>query len=383
MDHHCPWLATCVGLRNYKAFLLFLTYTSIFCWVCFAVTAQWVWAEITEETRFEESGRVVNTILLAVLSGIIGLVLSGFTGWHIYLAINGQTTIESLEKTRYLSPLKKSMEYQIQRGRHYVGQDDNGDEESAPFVDQLKEIHANVLPGITRPEEGEERDSNTSTPARSSHDSPAHASLRQSYANIEGQRERDRYSAYLDELDSEKLPHAFDMGWRNNLRHVFGENMLLWPLPVCNTTGDGWKWDVSQRWATERDEAARRRVQRQHEEQQKWQRSQSNGFGTSSGPNGAGRHYGHGNGPPRQWARGGSRSPQPLAMQTLDRRNRGGSEEGDEYDTSSDEDVKRGLSTESAGGQGRTENWNDIPDDFLSAGRTGTRSRSRGRQKGD
>ncbi|KAK4553906.1 palmitoyltransferase for Vac8p [Recurvomyces mirabilis] len=367
-------------------------------------SASWVWTEILDESQMQEGLKVVNTILLAVLGGIIGLVLSGFTGWHIYLAMTGQTTIESLEKTRYLSPLKKSMEDQAHR--NYVDQANGGD--GPGIADQLKEIHVNALPGVLRPEEGEESQdpsrTNTPGPAHnrySSTSSPAKDSLQRSYASMEQQRERDRYSAYLDEVDSEKMPNAFNLGWKRNLLHVFGETPLLWWLPVCNTTGDGWQWEVTPKWYEARDDLARQRAQREREEQ---------AWGNGGRPSEQPRSFE----PPRRdvrWTPGAGfvnqarnsplqppprRSPLPsdasqaqradsadLQMQNLSSATRS-AQESDDYDTSSDEDVKKMYQHEQIAGI-TTENWNDVPDGFLKAGngRSGGRSRSRGRRKGD
>ena len=251
MDHHCPWLATCVGLKNYKAFLLFLIYISFFCWLCFVVSGSWVWSNVLSGRRYTKNVMPVNYILLAVISGIFGLVLTGFTLWHIWLASSGMTTIEKLEKTRYLTPVRQAMQRQIQRQQN---------KQQTSIGDQLREIHANTLPSITRPEEGEDATS----------ESPAHQSLRETYESTELRREHERYESYLDDIYSERLPNAFDLGRWRNLQYIFGEKPLYWCLPVCNSLGDGWQWEPNPNWVTAQSQMMREREQQQHQQQQQY-----------------------------------------------------------------------------------------------------------------
>ncbi len=180
----------------------------------------------------------------------------GFTAWHFSLAWRGQTTIECLEKTRYLSLARKSMK------KHKFG---NGHANGQSYGQQLVEIHANALPGVTREEEGEDR----ALGGDIEDGLMAEESTQRNYHDLERSRERERYQGYLDEQDSEKLPNAFDHGWSRNLRHLFGDKPFLWFFPICNTSGNGWHWEPSQKWVDAREEVRRQREYQWIEQQQR------------------------------------------------------------------------------------------------------------------
>lgn len=159
----------------------------------------------------------INWILLAVISGVVGIVVSGFSGYHFYLVFKGETTIESMEKTRYLAPLKKRT---IPWGANLMG---GGDGVMGPTALEM--------------------------------------------------RERERYNEYLIEETSREMPNAFDLGWKSNFIQVFGTQPILWFVPVRNSLGDGWVWETSQRWKDAQREMQERRRREAAAEQERMRRA--------------------------------------------------------------------------------------------------------------
>ena len=86
MDHHCPWVGNCVGLKNHKFFVLFLLYSALGC------------LHVSLSVFFGRRRILGSDVLVNILT-IIGGALGGGIGFmfffQLYLVCNNWTTLEA------------------------------------------------------------------------------------------------------------------------------------------------------------------------------------------------------------------------------------------------------------------------------------------------
>ncbi|CAD6905183.1 unnamed protein product [Tilletia controversa] len=110
MDHHCPWIANCIGHNNAPHFLRFLYATEfalLFHSILISARIADYWSPPGAYWIPPGTPEMVLIIFNYIAALIVGFLVGIFCVYHTWLLANGNTTIESSERERVRTMVRR------------------------------------------------------------------------------------------------------------------------------------------------------------------------------------------------------------------------------------------------------------------------------------